>query len=308
MAFEPDYLVIDGNNLMFKVLDFSAKYNPRDYEPPKRAITKARNLTPEEQAIEDTMWNWKYNFTFSVFGKITKFKPKKGVIFLYDYKGSWRRDVFPPYKGNRKTKKQVIDKDVFFKYAEEYLNELHGCLSQSPVIKLEGVEADDSIAILVKDNPQDNFLFFSSDSDLYQLYKFPNYRQTADGNAILDIPNPALILEDKIILGDTSDNIPGIKFRTGPKKVAAMRSNNTLYEWIHGDPAIEEAFVRNTRLIDLEHIPQAVVTRIKETYAKFEPRKNDEYALWTLLLKSNMKIIIEWYMNELNAYYRERWV
>ena len=63
----------------------------------------------------------------------------------------------------------------------------------------------------------------------------------------------------KIITGDKSDNIPGIKYRFGPKTAYKLLSEGdgkqNLQDMLDKDPAVKVAFNRNRKLIAFSEIP-----------------------------------------------------
>lgn len=146
------------------------------------------------------------------------------VIFVFDGKGASRarREIFPGYKVGREP-----TPDSFF----EHLRLLQRILSHVPIISIEvdGTEADDIIAHLVHDfrasenfGPQTPIHIKSTDKDFHQL------GVTYEGKD-LGIPPEQTVLY-KVMVGDSSDKIPGIP-GFGIKKFEALDKDAAL-SWL----------------------------------------------------------------------------
>lgn len=169
------------------------------------------------------------------------------VVFCLEGR-SWRKDVYAPYKANRKvladqrTPREIEDDNLFFEAfggMVEYLDHKTNC----SVIREPDSEADDLIATWIQTHPEDQHIIVSSDSDFYQLLanNVKIYNGVTDqvitidgvfdgkkGTPVLDkktgkpvkCPNPEWLLFEKCIRGDSSDNIfsayPGARL-TGTK-------------------------------------------------------------------------------------------
>ncbi|CCV12887.1 5'-3' exonuclease [Mesorhizobium sp. STM 4661] len=127
------------------------------------------------------------------------------VLFVWDGLGgnSKRREIYPEYKRGRPPMK----KDIFagFDMVEETLK--HSAAIQ---VKLPGFEADDVIAALTRHYAKagDQISIYSTDMDFLQLTgEFPK-NVFCGCNPKVD---PKLVTYYKVCVGDTSDNIPGIK-------------------------------------------------------------------------------------------------
>lgn len=100
------------------------------------------------------------------------------VIFYMEGR-SWRKDVYPDYKGNRKvafakqTPKEQEDHMILVEAFDDFAEYLDTKTNVS-VIQNPGAEADDMIAVFIEAHPDDNHVLVSSDSDFYQLLRYPN--------------------------------------------------------------------------------------------------------------------------------------
>ena len=98
-----------------------------------------------------------------------KFTKEYGELVLCcDSPKSWRKDIFPNYKASRRKAKSVSS-DVDWQDLYDCLNLMKSELTKwfpYKVLQVEGAEADDIIAVLVKD-VNERTLILSSDKDLY---------------------------------------------------------------------------------------------------------------------------------------------
>jgi len=104
--------------------------------------------------------------------KLAKRFDTTDLIFCWDSKKSYRKILYPEYKSNRR---KDLSEDEKKKYQMAYnqfdilKNEALFNLGFSNVFYRIGYEADDLIAIITKNNLNDEFVIVSSDNDLYQL-------------------------------------------------------------------------------------------------------------------------------------------
>lgn len=145
---------------------------------------------------------------------------------VFDAKGkTFRDDIYPEYKANRAAMPDDLRAQV---------SPLHEAIKAMgwPLIIEEGVEADDVIGALAKQAEREGMrvIISTGDKDISQLVNehitivntMPNaFRK---GDEILDVAGveekfgipPSLIVDYLILIGDTSDNVPGVE-KVGPK-------------------------------------------------------------------------------------------
>lgn len=115
-----------------------------------------------------------------------------------------RREYYPEYKRNRKP----LEKDIYAGF-----DLLKDVLRHTNVIQIEvpGYEADDVIATVTRQYAhRDKIAIYSNDYDLLQLAsEFPD-RVFVGAQPKASVPNKS-IRAYKCLVGDPSDNIPGIK-------------------------------------------------------------------------------------------------
>ena len=172
---------------------------------------------------------------------IKTFRPTR-VILVFDGTGSTqnKKNLYPDYKGNRNITR-IMNWDVFDDKEEEsdamsgQMSRLIHYLKQLPVslISIDKIEADDSIGLIAKhyenDETCNEVTIMSADQDFYQLISekvhvySPTKRKTYKVDDVLTEFNvhPNNFLLYKALLGDNSDNLPGIR-GLGPKKILKM--------------------------------------------------------------------------------------
>ena len=145
---------------------------------------------------------------------------------IFDAKGkTFRDDIYPEYKANRASMPDDLRSQV---------TPLHEAIKAMgwPLIIEEGVEADDVIGALAKQAEREGMrvIISTGDKDIAQLVNehitivntMPNAFRKGDEK--LDIAGveekfgipPGLIVDYLILIGDTSDNVPGVE-KVGPK-------------------------------------------------------------------------------------------
>jgi DNA polymerase-1 len=147
------------------------------------------------------------------------------VVVAMDPRGgsSQRRELFPAYKATRDA--QPEDLTAQLPLARELVEAWH-----LPVLEVPGFEADDVIATLARRAPPEwEVLIVSSDKDLMQLVGgrvvlLDAMKDKRIGPAEVaerfGVP-PAQLLDVRALVGDSSDNIPGVK-GIGEKGAAAL--------------------------------------------------------------------------------------
>ena len=172
------------------------------------------------------------NLTFGFVGILLKllrdYKPDYLAVVI-DVSGdreSFRSELYPEYKANRDPAP-----DDFHPQVQRCLEILD--LMNVPVLGMEGVEADDVIATLVKQLPRKhkhlNIRIISRDKDLSQLI--------TDRVELFDIHKDELVTPDVVfktegvkpenvrdilaLMGDPTDNVPGVP-GIGPKTAAQL--------------------------------------------------------------------------------------
>jgi DNA polymerase-1 len=199
------WLLIDGNN----------------------ALYRAFFAIPRLHAPDGTPTNAAYGFV-TMLAKVLREEQPDRVLVAFDARGpNFRHRLFEGYKAGRDA--QPEDLSAQLPLARE-LTLAHGI----PILEVPGYEADDVIATLVaRAGEHARVTIVSSDKDLMQLVServtlLDGMKERRYGPAEVEerfgVP-PARMLDLRALVGDPSDNIPGVK-GIGEKGAAAL-----LAEW-----------------------------------------------------------------------------
>ena len=209
-----------------------------------------------------------------------KFNENYGeLVICCDGKNTWRRDVFPYYKRNRKESRAASGYDWSLIF--EILNTIRAELTEHfpyKVVHLDRAEADDIIAVLARNWIDEKVLILSGDKDFMQLQKYENVSQYSPvQKKYLRVKNPQEFLFEHIARGDIGDGIPNClskdsTFVSGDRQVPVTKKR--LAEWMEAGEVNykngEVGFTRNQRLIDFDYIPEDLAKDIVEEYIKAE--------------------------------------
>lgn len=236
-----------------------------------RNFTMVNHINPDGHHIGGLT-----GFLKSIGYAIRMVDPTKIVIVFDGVGGSnARRNLFPDYKANRNTNR-ITNYDIFLSKDEEQesinnqmerLVQYLKCLPVS-VISIDGLEADDIIGYLATKfethNETQKVTIMSADKDFLQLVsdKVSAYSPTKK-----KVYTPKDVMEEygvscynfinyKILLGDQSDNVPGIS-GLGPKKIVKLFpelvGNNRV--------ALENIIEKSAELINENKLYLSVVER-----------------------------------------------
>jgi len=210
-----------------------------------------------------------------------KFKHYGEVVLAFDSKTNWRKDVFEYYKARRKINRDKSDVDWSSIYSaiDVVTNEL---VDNFPyhLIRIDGAEADDVIAVLAK-NIQPSVII-SSDKDFKQLQKYEGICQYDHiKETMLVEKDPEQFLHDHILCGDSGDDIPNIRTRDdifvseGRQEVMTKKRKLELVD-IRNSPNHKyyDRWLRNQSLIDFDFIPENIASSIIDEHAKGPKTKN----------------------------------
>jgi 5'-3' exonuclease len=240
------------------------------------------------------------------------------VIFCLEAR-SWRKDHTASYKRNRQDAKEAMsasqaEEDKLFWETYDDLVKWLDANTNSSVIRCDHAEADDLIARWIALHPNDNHIICSTDSDFYQLLA-PNvtiengvagHVITLEGvfddkgKPVIDkktkqpktIGDPKWVLFEKIMRGDTSDNVfsafPGVRTKGTAKKVGLLEAfedrdkkgyawnNMMLQRWTDHEGVehrVLDCYERNRTLIDLTCQPDDIKAKIDEYLLSITPKQ-----------------------------------
>lgn len=150
------------------------------------------------------------------------------IVILVDYKGSaYRKDIHPLYKSDRKarfadqTEEEKLASEQFF---EDFQKAIELCEHNFSVVKLEGVEADDTATYLVEAFEDaayfDHIWMISTDRDWDELLgeNVSRFAYTSRKEFTIDnfydehqCDSPEQYTSVKAIMGDAGDSVYGVE-------------------------------------------------------------------------------------------------
>ena len=157
------------------------------------------------------------------------------IVIAADGGSSYRKDIFPEYKANRKVKyaeQTPQEEKEFAMFMAEFSNTLTLLKEKYPVFQFKGVEADDIAAYITQhldDYGLDECWMVSSDrdwdlliSDRVSRFSTVTRKEITldnwDEHYDFDIPD---YITFKCLCGDKGDNVPGIP-GIGPKRAVQL--------------------------------------------------------------------------------------
>lgn len=246
------------------------------------------------------------------------------LVVACDY-GSWRYDVFPNYKCQRKASKKVDESGINWAFVEEMSQELIQEMKDYfpfPVIRTSKAEGDDCIGTLVKyltetdvmeedifgNTDHSPILIMSSDRDNFQLHKYKHVRQWSPVEKKLIRPSVPVkhALLEKIVKGEsgkTSDSIPnyrmnddtfidGIRQKPVSQKIldAFFAADNPLD--VCESEEEKKNFLRNELLVSYEKIPQNISDDIITCYNEQVGKKHSKMGLMSYFTQRKMSNLL----------------
>lgn len=191
-------LLIDGNNLLFRSY-YATAYSGSIMRNSKGQATNAL-----------------YGFV-SMINKIIAEENPKYMVVAFDIGKNFRHDKYQDYKAGRN--ETPLDLKSQFPIAKKILDAMG-----IKHLEMEGYEADDIIGTLAKEadlDPEYDGLIISSDHDLMQLISpVVSMKMLKSKDSIYYTVEsfqeeygfePIKIIDLKALMGDASDNIPGVK-------------------------------------------------------------------------------------------------
>jgi len=177
------------------------------------AIYRAFFAIPHLRAPDGTPTNAVLGFLNMLNKLIREEQPDYVVVAMDPRGGSFRKRIYPAYKATRDAQPEDLTKQL--PLVREAIEAMH-----VPILEVPDYEADDVIATLVARAPEDvEVHIVSSDKDLMQLVDdrvvlVDGMKDRRYGPEEVEerfgVP-PARILDVRALVGDPSDNIPGVK-------------------------------------------------------------------------------------------------
>lgn len=220
-----------------------------------RSYYAIRNLS--RKTGEST--NALYGFIRALLKLQKDFSPTHLVV-VFDGKDNAksRLAIYPEYKKNRLHPPEDLPHQ--FEWAYQFCE-----IAKIPLLRVDGTEADDTMASLAlwAESKGSEVYLCTSDKDLFQLVNSQIFvLNTHKNNLILDPKGvkehfgvwPSQVLDYLSIVGDSSDNVPGIK-SFGPKTAQALLEKaKTLDELLKNPEAYLTGKKKDTFLSQLDQL------------------------------------------------------
>jgi len=196
------------------------------------------------------------------------------IIICADGGSTWRKEIYPEYKANRKERyaeQTAAEAKEFEMFMAEFANSLTLLKEKHPVFHFKGVEADDIAAFITHNIEFDECWLISSDKDWDLLITDKVSRFSTVTRKETTVHNwdehYDFEIEDyitfKCLTGDKGDNVPGVP-GVGPKRaVQLMEQYGTVfdiydacplegkYKYIQAVNENAEQLLMNVELMDL---------------------------------------------------------
>jgi hypothetical protein len=260
-------IVMDGGNLQFRaIFNFIGQYkSERDKiikrkhpeidlkeEIPTNIIAQAENeldLKLRRHEIFIGAPTWTFMNMVTGYYNILKVDIDDLIVLSLDY-GSWRKQIDPTYKAQRKEFKLKFKSEEWWQEQYSQFNGLYKKIDESMpihIIKIYMREADDIMSYASRYYKDKEVVIISSDGDIEMLAYFPNVKIFSPiTRKFKVITNPMGILASKI-QGDVSDNLLD-------------------------KPSSEAEFERRKKIVDLIQLPLEIEQPIKEALDKIMPK------------------------------------
>ena len=239
-------VIIDGFNFIF------------------RAYYAVRPLTRKKDGLNT---NALYGFTQMLLKVVSDLNPDLCCVAL-DCTPTFRHKLFPEYKGHRKE----VDPEMLEQLP--YLQPMIDAFGIS-ALKVENYEADDVIATLTERYKHDyEITILSSDKDLMQLLDtnvqlydtMKDKTVGIEGSTEKFGVTPDKVIEVQSLIGDSSDNIPGVK-GIGPKTAEQLINQygdlDGLYAHVEEitKPKLKQSLIDNK---EMAYLSKQLVTLIRD--------------------------------------------
>jgi len=122
------------------------------------------------------------------------------IVFVVKGTGNFRHDIYADYKSKRKSEEDPEKKAIMLAVYERLV-------TKYKAIQADGEEADDVVAYMALEN---GGTIISPDKDL-RTVAAPIYNPQKDEHYPIDVDGAHYMLHIQMLMGDSTDGIPGIK-------------------------------------------------------------------------------------------------
>ena len=225
------------------------------------------------------------------------------LVIAADARTTWRREMFPYYKANRKKNRDASELNwtMIFESLHKIREELKANFPYR-VIQFDGAEADDIIAVLVKKFSPSPILILSGDKDFQHLQQYMGVKQYSPPmKKWITCKNPELFLKEHIIRGDVGDGIPNFLSGDDVLATTGLRqkpiSSKKMEVWLKQEPEefcnhnMLRNYKRNQQLVDFDFIPENIQKSILDEYDN-QSGKN-RMKLFNYFVENNLKNLMD---------------
>jgi 5'-3' exonuclease len=185
-------------------------------------------------------------------------------IFCWEGESSleWRKNIYPLYKANRDENKQREEYKVF----KRTIPVVKDVLNYYPVKQISHSKAEaDDVIFAISTTTNENVIIITTDKDLSQIKNIRSDVIIQNPINKNSIEPSKYIIEEKCIIGDRSDNIPGL-YRIGEKTFKKMMEDEKFFkEKMKGNEFIYSSF---KKIVDLSLFPKEIHNEIIDTENK----------------------------------------
>jgi len=203
-----------------------------------------------------------------------------GFVICCDSPKNWRKQSFPEYKANRKKRRETDSTDwtSLFEFLHQMIADLQEYFPYK-VMRVEGAEADDIIAVLTQEEMKNPTTIISSDKDFIQLQKYEGVQQWSPLTKSFVKGNPEESLWEKLIKGDVGDGVPNILssedtlVTEGKRQRPVSKKKMELWKTDRSDwnEDMKRNFNRNEMMVDLEKTPESIRINIINQFREQVP-------------------------------------
>jgi len=224
-----------------------------------------REITDSLFETEEFLNRFKENYFINIIQFQEKYHvPNENVFIIRDCPREtiWRKQISEDYKATRDNECKFEDMKFnigkLFKYT---YHEIYPDVEKIyKICKFDKLEADDIIGtfhkLIRKRDYRKMIIILTNDHDFLQLIDHHTYIWNTQNKLINNKTeyNAEQVLLKKIILGDLSDNIPGI-IDNNEMVNEWLNDPNGFYKLLENNIELREKYNRNKKLIDLREIP-----------------------------------------------------